>query len=225
MYDPPEDKKARICGIKRKTFFIILAIAIGVIIGAGIGGGVAAAMSKKDASPQQANLDPLNTGASRSSSSSKSATPTTIGPSFKTIEVVSPTKTLYRDCPDSDNTIKEITLDDNTPTMRFRKKCRTDFDKPKGRTKGFVVNTKLLNLDDCINQCAMWNRNNREDIMNGLKDKCNVVCWRSTFESDWPAQCFGWQSVNSTNSNNEWDFSSYDSSQCDGAGWIDEWEI
>jgi len=40
-------KNGRICGVKRKVFWIVLAVVIGLVIGAAVGGGVGGALGSK----------------------------------------------------------------------------------------------------------------------------------------------------------------------------------
>lgn len=197
-----------ICGLRRKTFWIVLAIATVVVIAAAVGGGVGGALS---------NRSSASASASASSSSGVSSTaPTTTVPSsvsITTTTIAGPTQTLLRDCPSSNNSLYEVAF--GSDQFEFRKMCSVKL----AGTGDNVVNDKTTSLDDCISRCASYNNANRTEIASGSSGVCNAVCWRNSLSSDWPGQCFGFSTQNSSTGGFSIDTSGV---ECDSAGWINQ---
>lgn len=209
-YQDIASSNRHICGLRRKTFWIVLAVVAVVVIGAAVGGGVGGALSNRSSASASAS-------ASASSSSGVSSTaPTPTEPSsvsVTTTTLVGPTQTLLRDCPSSDNTLYEVSF--GADQFEFRKMCSI---KLAGNGDN-VVSVKTANLDDCINRCANYNNENRTEIASGSSGVCNAVCWRHSLSSDWPGQCFGFSTQNSSTGGFSIDTSGV---ECDSAGWINQ---
>ncbi|KAF2177865.1 hypothetical protein K469DRAFT_719336 [Zopfia rhizophila CBS 207.26] len=211
-----------ICGLKRKTFWIVAAIVTLLVIGAAVGGGVGGALSQKNS--DNANTDDQAAGARTPSvSNSASAGPVTrtSSPSSTTIsttEVAGPTSTILRDCPSANNSIYDVTL--GSSQMSFRKVCNLSLQNANGIDN--VVGRVTTSLNDCINLCAAYNIQNKTEITEGRSRICNSVCWRNTFDekNDWPGgMCFGYTTQNSSNT---FRFRVPAEDICDGAGWINQ---
>lgn len=82
-----------------------------------------------------------------------------------------------------------------------------------------VYNEKTASLNDCINRCANYNDANRTGIASGSNGVCNAVCWRHSLSSDWPGECFGFSTQNSSSGGFSIDTSG---TECDSAGWINQ---
>lgn len=205
-YQHSDSSKRHICGLRRKTFWIVLAIATVVVIGAAVGGGVGGALS---------NRSSTSASASAPASSHTTAPTTTVASSVSvtTTTLVGPTQTLLRDCPSSNNSLYEVSF--GADQFKFRKMCSA---KLAGSGDN-VVNIKTGSLDDCVNRCASYNNENRTEISSGSSGVCNAVCWRNSLSSDWPGQCFGFSTQNSSTGGFSIDTSGI---ECDSAGWINQ---
>lgn len=212
-YQAIDSSDRRICGLRRKPFWIVLAVATVVVIGAAVGGGVGGALSNRSSASASAA-----SGVSSSSLSAGSQTtaPTTTGSSavsVTTTTLVGPTQTLLRDCPSSDNSLYEVSF--GSDQFRFRKMCSVKL----AGSGDIVVNIPTASLDDCINRCANYDNANRTQIASGSGAVCNAVCWRHSLSSDWPGQCFGFSTQNSSTGGFSIDTSG---TECDSAGWINQ---
>lgn len=199
----------RICGLRRKTFWIVIAVATVVVIGAAVGGGVGGAISNKSSKPSRVSSSPLSTG-------SDTTAPTTTVPSpvsITTTTLANPTQTLLRDCPSSNNSLYPVAF--GSDQSIFRKMCSV---KLVGNGDN-VVSEKTDSLNNCINRCANYNDVNRTEIASGSSRVCNAVCWRHSLSSDWPGQCFGFSTQNSSTGGFSIDTSG---TECDSAGWINQ---
>lgn len=195
-----EPAPKRIWGLAPKTFWL-LAAGVLIVIGAAIGGGIGGALSKND-SADGTNVDadeqqddsrssstssPATTSSDISSSASITPTPSSSSSTsiqITTTEVVGPKQTLLRDCPSSNDTIYNAI---GSVQLQFRKLCGNSY-VDFGDS---LVNAGAGSLDDCIDMCATYNIKNRDEIESGGGDYCGTVCWRNTFDTDWPGQCFG----------------------------------
>lgn len=210
-----------ICGLRRRTFWIVLAAASVIVIGAAVGGGVGGALSNRSSASATASVSTTTSSAlapasSGDSPSYLSTTPTTTMPpsqSITTTTLANPTETLLRDCPSSNNSIYDVTF--GADQLRFRKMCSV---KLAGGGNN-VVNTPTTSLDHCIDLCAAYNNANRTEIASGSSRACNTVCWRNSLSSDWPGQCFGFQTLNSSTGGFSIDT---EGTECDSAGWINQ---
>lgn len=61
-----------------------------------------------------------------------------------------------------------------------------------------VINEKTMNLNDCIDKCAAYNKQESSEIRDGRTNVCNAICWRNTFDTNFPGQCFGYTTQNSS---------------------------
>lgn len=194
---PYQQKQPRtICGLKKKTLWIIVIVAI-VLIVAAIGGGVGGALASKGSS--SSNSAGAQASSAPSSNPSTSPTPTVIEPStpITTSIIVGPSSTIRRDCPSSNGTLYTIAQGDTT--MQFRKACSATFVNAHGSDA--MVVKPFASLNECINECAQYNIRNKTEISQGVSRKCNSVCWRNDFQKRdaWPGgQCFGWTTQNTT---------------------------
>lgn len=150
---------------------------------------------------------------SSDAASSTTPTPTTQEPPTLTTstEVVGPTQTLYRDCPSSNNTIYNGA---GSSLYQFRKICARSFKQPPVN----VINQAVGSLNDCIDLCAAYNISNKTEIAAGKSSPCNSVCWRNNAKDpDWPGQCFGSTTFNSTAG-----FQIREEIICDSGAWINQ---
>jgi hypothetical protein len=100
----------------------------------------------------------------------------------------------------------------------FRKACNTAF-LHSGGDDALAVNVPVASLNDCINLCVGYNQQNASGIASGNDIVCNSVCWRNTFDTDFPGQCFGFQTQNSSN---QFTYAPGNNSVCDSAAWINQ---
>ncbi|KAM3444070.1 hypothetical protein NHJ13734_001549 [Beauveria thailandica] len=206
----PPSRRAQnsLCGVRfprTRALLLVLLFVLLAAVAAGIAAGLVVAKGSK------------SRGSSSSGEviSSSSATPTssTQGPAtlVTSTEVVSPTQTLYRDCPSSNNTIYN---GKGSSLYQFRKICARSYKQPPVN----LVNQPVASLNDCIDICAEYNIRNKTAITSGQSNPCNAVCWRnSATDPDWPGQCFGSTTFNSTEG-----FQTRDEIICDSAAWINQ---
>lgn len=215
-YQDLSSSNRRICGLGRKTFWIVLAVATVVVIGAAVGGGVGGALSNRSSGSASASASASSDVSSSLSTGSQTTTPTTTvlsSVSITTTTQVDPTQTLLRDCPSSNNSLYEVSF--GSDQFKFRKMCSVKL----AQSGGNLVNVKTSSFDDCINRCASYNDANRTEIAAGSSGVCNAVCWRHSLTSDWPGQCFGVSTQNSSSGGFSIDTSA---TECDAAGWINQ---
>ncbi|KAF2626043.1 hypothetical protein BU25DRAFT_412281 [Macroventuria anomochaeta] len=198
---------ARICGLRNRTFWIVVIAAIVVVAGA-VGGGIGGALASRSSSNSKSSNSNSNVEAPQSSaqSSSTTQTPTSSTPTsstqiISTSTIVGPTNspepTLLRDCPSSNNSIYSVTY--GSTSYQFRKICNNAYLNVNGVSA--QVQGVVKSLDDCIDRCAIYNRNNATEIQAGRDPICNAVCWRNTFDktNDWEGgRCFGYTTQNTT---------------------------
>jgi hypothetical protein len=169
-----------------------------IIVGATIGGGVGCSLSsRKSATSSNTTEEPT------------AATPIARTPSITTTSTVGPSTTLILDCPSSNNTLY------SAGGALFRKLCSNDFLNAKSQD---VVNQPTGSLNDCINLCAGYNLDNETAIASGRETVCNAVCRRATIAGDdFPGQCFGFATQNSSGN-----FVLGGDIRCDSAPWINQ---
>lgn len=216
----PEQRQ--ILGLKPKRFWSTAAVTL-VVIAAAVGGGVGGALSQRDTSRTPAattNNAPAGAAPTTASSTPTSlsngpvtSSPTTTAPSLTTTEVPGPTTTLLRDCPSSNNTIYDVTF--GGQERLFRKICNMAY---LNTINTEVINEKTMNLNDCIDKCAAYNKQESSEIRDGRTNVCNAVCWRNTFDTNFPGQCFGYTTQNSSNG---FELRS-EVVVCDSAAWINQ---
>ncbi|KAJ8115986.1 hypothetical protein OPT61_g2496 [Boeremia exigua] len=205
-----------ICGLRKRTFWILVGVAVVVVAGAvggGVGGALASRSSSDSSSPSSSNSNSnsdsnSNTATAQSSAQSSSAAPTPTSststsstPVLTTTTLIgpsnSPQPTLLRDCPSSNDTLYSVTY--GSTSYQFRKLCNNAYLNSDGVAA--PVQGVFRSLDDCIDQCAIYNRNNATRIAAGTDPICNAVCWRNTFDkaNDWEGgHCFGYTTRNTT---------------------------
>ncbi|KAF3032450.1 hypothetical protein E8E12_000774 [Didymella heteroderae] len=205
------------CGLRRRTFWVLLGVAL-VVVAAAVGGGVGGALASRSSSESSKNTSNSNSGSnsnsdsgsqttqSRAQSSStaplSSSTPipsstvvistsTIVGPSNSAVP------TLLRDCPSSNDTLYTVTY--GSTSYQYRKLCNNAYTNINGVATS--IQGVFSTLNECIDKCASYNRNNATRIKAGTDPLCNSVCWRNTFDerNDWEGgHCFGFTTSNAT---------------------------
>ncbi|KAM3480486.1 hypothetical protein MY8738_004946 [Beauveria namnaoensis] len=214
---PPSRREKNLCSIqftRTRALLLVLLFVLLAAVAAGVAAGLVVARSSKSRGSSSSG-EAISSSSSGVPSSASSATPTSVtrGPAtlVTSTEVVSPTQTLYRDCPSSDNTIYNGKGSDS---YQFRKICARSYKQPPVN----LVNQPVASLNDCIDKCAEYNIRNKTAIASGKSNPCNAVCWRnSATDPDWPGQCFGSTTFNSTEG-----FQTRDEIICDSAAWINQ---
>lgn len=212
-------RKKRICGLAARTFWILSAVVLAIIVAAAVGGGVGGSVAARNKAASPSYQEPAasisTTGTTTASTSGTATATTTTSASVTTTEVVGPTSTLYRDCPSSNETLYSVDFG-STGSYVYRKFCSMSI-----VNNGVdLVNTGTTSLDSCINLCAAYNMENATEIASGASQPCNSVCWRNGFtDNDWPGQCFGATTQNSSSTG--WKLDSTETI-CDAAGWINQ---
>ncbi|TVY45587.1 hypothetical protein LSUB1_G000947 [Lachnellula subtilissima] len=166
----------------------------------------------------EVSVQPPTTSAASSNQSTNSNAPslTSTQAASTTTQIIGPSYTLLRDCPSSNNTLYGISL--GQTTMNFRKMCGKTFLNINSASNENSVNQKASSLDSCINLCAAYNVQSASSIASGHNQVCNAVCWRNSLDNDdYPGNCFGFTTQNSSNA-----FMVSDQSFCDSAAWIDQ---
>lgn len=203
-----------VCGLRKRTFWILVGVALVVVaaaVGGGVGGALASRPSSDNESQNRSSDSDSNSGSPQSTqssaqSSSKAATSTSSTPTSST-QVIStstivgpsssPVPTLLRDCPSSNDTIYSVTY--GSTSYQYRKLCNNAYTNINGVAA--PVQGVFSTLDECIDRCAIYNRNNATGIRAGTDPICNPVCWRNTFDerNDWEGgHCFGFTTGNTT---------------------------
>lgn len=231
--DYGQRQRDRICGLRPRLFWV-LAIGTILLIAGAVGGGVAGALSANHASSSSSSsLSSDATAASASLTTPATLAPTsplpesatTTTPTATESSSVTGTKTaiygpsgsvLYRDCPASSDTLYSS---DSLPSWEWRKYCdNTTFVSAKPGQQW--VNTFAPDLDTCIDMCVQSSIRRESAIAAGEEDPCNAVCWRNGFENDdYPGQCFGFTTANSTTTGG---FQFKSDWRCDSAGLINQ---
>ncbi|KAG6357059.1 hypothetical protein INS49_014936 [Diaporthe citri] len=226
---PPEaGTRKRLWGLASRTSWILFSIAAVVIVGAAVGVGVGVSISNRSQSTESSSASPafsstttptslgvVSTSLSSSASDAPTITSAQSTTSVTTTDVVGPSSTLYRDCPSSDKTLHDVTFGNDTYV--FRKFCSTVLVSIRGENDN-LVSTPSTNLNSCINECAKYNYKSASEIASGKSDACNTVCWWNNFNTQYPGQCWGFTTQNS--SAGEFQFETQ--LICDSAGWINE---
>ncbi|ETS75322.1 hypothetical protein PFICI_12266 [Pestalotiopsis fici W106-1] len=199
-------KKRQICGwgVSPKIFWALIYGAV-ILVLAGVGGGIGAAMSNHNSS-ERAAADSAGTATTGSAATStrKATTPAQTAVTYGS-------RTLWRDCPAANMTVYTPSDTD----QQFRKLCSNLFIGITGQ----AVNDPYESLNDCIDACAAFNQDNESAIKSGKKNPCSSVCWRNTWNTDYPGQCFGFTMVNTTDGQFNVSTKSKDH-ECDSAAWI-----
>lgn len=201
-----------ICGLRKRTFWILVGVAL-VVTAAAVGGGVGGALasqssdSRKSTSDSSSNVSTAQTTQVSGQTSSTTPAPTSSSASPSSTQVIStstivgptnsPVPTLLRDCPSSNNTLYTVTY--GSTSYQYRKLCNNAYVNIAGVAA--PVQGVFSTLNECIDKCAIYNRNNATRIRAGTDPICNSVCWRNTFdkENDWEGgRCFGFTTGNTT---------------------------
>lgn len=217
-------KKRQICGcgIPPKIFWALVYGAI-ILVLAAVGGGVGAALSNHNngervaadsAATTSGSATTTAAGASTTASSTRKATV----PAQTAVVNSDGDRTLWRDCPAANDTI--YTPEDYSG-QQWRKECSNLFVGVKGQ---WVNSPGYESLNDCIDACAQFNEKNADSIKTGEQNPCSTVCWRNTWNTDYPGQCFGFTMANTTDGEFNLTNASKDK-VCDSAAWIniDAW--
>jgi hypothetical protein len=210
-YESAEYEQAapqKICGLRKKTFWILLGVAL-VVIAAAVGGGVGGALASRSSSESSKSTNGSNSVSSSTPESTRylSTTPPSTTPTPSPTVVISKSTiigpstsavpTLYRDCPSSNDTLYSVTY--GATSYQYRKLCNNAYTNING--VGTSVQGVFSTLNECIDKCASYNRANATGIRAGTDPLCNSVCWRNTFDerNDWEGgHCFGFTTSNAT---------------------------
>lgn len=143
----PFSQRERICGLKRQTFWIVLAIVIFlVVVGAAAGVGVGVATSRKSSDTSTSVPTPVK-------SASTTTVTTTASTSTRTLPV--PTASAVTggpqiiDCPFDNLTLY---TPQNNNSRQFLLLCGHDYNENEGSVD--LSNMVTVSMDDCINLCA-----------------------------------------------------------------------
>lgn len=108
--------------------------------------------------------------------------------------------------------------------MQFRKTCERSYLNANG--DDFAYARVTLDLNECINLCAAYNINNRDQIQQGKNRICNSVCWRNSFgakNDETGGQCYGYTTQNVTsNGESAWRYRIPVETKCDGAALMNQ---
>jgi hypothetical protein len=210
----PSTGNKRICGLTSKTFYIVAVVVLFVILAAAVGGGVGGSLANKKGSTSASASSSATVAAAAAATTGQSMpasitpAPSPTAPLIVTTTTAYASTTLYPDCPSSNNTVYTVA---NSDSFLFRKFCG---DALVNTDDGFSsVNEQTASLDACIDLCVAYNVKEQSNITSGASPICNSVCWRATIQDDdFPGQCFGFRS---TNSSSEFVFSG--DNKCDSA--------
>ncbi|RFU75368.1 fungal specific transcription factor domain-containing [Trichoderma arundinaceum] len=141
---PGKRAGARICGLRRKTFWILLIIAI-VVVAAAVGGGVGGGLSAKNSKEKTSSGDAEGASTTGSNTSTPTSTPKTSSTSTTTSS--SPTPTFLNNQTASGNTFAFQAFSDDT----FLGKATAVIDDEGGRDLGFEAHSYVWvpSLTDC----------------------------------------------------------------------------
>jgi len=162
--------------------------------------------------------DSTSSIASQRSSDVTTPTQTSTVP-VTTTQIIGPDYTLQHDCPSSNNTIYDAKV--GSVNMNFRKVCSMGYLNTLqaiGDNRGDTINAPASSLNGCIDLCASYNVQNATEIATAKSFVCNAVCWRNSLDNDdFPGQCFGFTTQNSSNA-----FVFAEEVKCDSAAWVDQ---
>ncbi|KAI0521430.1 hypothetical protein F5B22DRAFT_596797 [Xylaria bambusicola] len=161
-YSPPVQEPT-VCGVRRTTFLLSVALAV-VIIVAAVGGGVGGSIAVNNAkSACNSHVAPDSNVAA--ATTTVTATVTATGsPSSTTGIIVVPTGMVKLDCPGGLDNDMAITLGDKSWT--FKPTCDVDY---SGGDFGAVI---AYSFHDCLQACAAHNS------FSG-KDECTAITYRT----------------------------------------------
>ncbi|KAI0444083.1 hypothetical protein F4803DRAFT_278786 [Xylaria telfairii] len=158
---PTLARERTICGIKRTTFFLFVALAV-VIIAAAVGGGVGGSLAVQNAkiacsSNNASEVPVVTTTVTAAAAATGSATSTTE-------PLVVPTGVVKLDCPGL-TTDKTIFL--GSDSWVFTTACGIDYN---GSDFAAVI---AYSFDDCLQACAAHNHFSKEDECTFITFKAN----------------------------------------------------
>ncbi|KAI1500433.1 hypothetical protein F5X99DRAFT_240222 [Biscogniauxia marginata] len=141
-----KDSMMRICGIKRKWFFIVVAVGLFLLvieIAVGLGAGLASrptSYSVADSDSSSSTTTPATTTTSSATSTEVSPTP-----SFTGTLVLGPVL-----CPQNNNTVY-VSQDTSKP---FNVQCGRDYNSDRGARD--MTHMRASTMAECINNCGKW---------------------------------------------------------------------
>ncbi|KAI0426676.1 hypothetical protein F5Y09DRAFT_318222 [Xylaria sp. FL1042] len=158
---PVPIREQTICGVRRVTFLLSVALAV-VIIAAAVGGGVGGSLAVQNAKStcmgdKNGDLTVITTTVTAPAATTTSATSTT-GP------LVVPTGVVKLDCPDLTN---DIAISLGADSWVFTPACGTDY---TGSDFGAVI---AYSFHDCLQACAAHNHFSGEDECTALTFAAN----------------------------------------------------
>ncbi|KFX90948.1 hypothetical protein V490_06170 [Pseudogymnoascus sp. VKM F-3557] len=165
--DHSAPRDGRICGVAKRTFWILLVVAI-VIVAAAVGGGVGGSIAAKNANKSEDNQSP-----SSASPSTPSATPTSSGdPTSSSTPTSSVTPAepfptagvLPLDCPARNETHYSTVPPGSSKNYTYRIDCDVNY---KGAD---LKKTKTNTIDLCIDECAKMSDKNPDK-------PCGLIVW------------------------------------------------
>lgn len=199
--------KSRVCGLSRRIFWICIVVAAAIVVAVALGVGLGLGLSKERSS---ANVSPQQMPTLSTSSTASSNANLVFTAQVGTVNGTS--ATLYRDCPSTNNSLYSVQY--SSTTYEFRKLC--NIRSPIHVQGNNWVSQPTSSLNDCINLCAAWNQNNVTNSDAG--NVCSTVCWRHGFiNDDWPGQCFGFTTTNTSSGSDN-----IPDDICDSAIWINQ---
>ncbi|MCJ1448329.1 MAG: hypothetical protein MMC23_008844 [Stictis urceolatum] len=219
---PSQPPQNRICGLRRRIFWALVAAAVLIVVAAVVGGAVGATQSNKSSSSNsnsgaaaETSGAATSTRSAKSSSSSASATKTQKVAAITTSTLITlPSATLISDCPSANGTLFKVKK--GGKTYNYRILCGAAILNINDPTAAVTNNQDSLN--NCIKQCAL-------NVPKGAS--CDAVCWRQRTNPNDEAtigSCFGYETSNTTQGTFSGDLSG--NSYCDGAVFIgtgDNW--
>lgn len=216
-HPPPTSQQKTICGLRIRTFWIALAVGIVLVVGAIIGGvmgGLRASKSKPEpttsSAPPSPSVSLAQSPAITTTSTKTKASGISTSISIATLPTGGRLRTLYYDCPSSNNTVYES---QGKSEYSFVKRCGESFTG----TPNDYVNQKANSLNECIDLCIAYNQKNEAAIRSGDNEPCSSVCWRNGQDNDdFPTQCFSGTYKNATGGG----FKIQHELKCDSAAWI-----
>ncbi|KFY61607.1 hypothetical protein V496_04957 [Pseudogymnoascus sp. VKM F-4515 (FW-2607)] len=158
-------RDGRICGLARRTFWIVLVVVAIVIVAAAVGGGVGGSMAAKDSNKSENNQSsPTPTSTSTPTSST---TPTSSSTSTSSITPAGPFPTsgvLPLDCPAINGTTYSTIPSGSSSNYTYLINCDVNYEGPD------VFKTRTRTLDLCMDECAKHSDANSNN-------PCALVVW------------------------------------------------
>ncbi|KAI1365627.1 hypothetical protein F5Y08DRAFT_303675 [Xylaria arbuscula] len=165
-YYTPAPTEHTICGVRRTTFLLSVALAVTIIaaaVGGGVGGSIAVQQAKSACISNSTSTSAPEANQAISTTTITATVTTTASPSSTTGPLVVPTGNVKLDCPGLNDDIA-ITLGDSS--WIFTPTCDVDY---HGNDFGAVV---AYSLEDCLRACAAHNSFSGED-------ECTTITFRT----------------------------------------------